>query len=282
MTEPTTPENPENPETPDEYRTRFGNESAEQLNRNTAARAAAYLLPHLKPGQRVLDYGCGPGRISVELARAVAPGGAIHCLDVDEAQVEPARALAASQGLDNLIFHVADVRSIPCEDDYFDVAHGNDVLARIPDTEAALAEIMRTLKPGGLIACRELICESCFTYPDLGVMRQSWDIVEDIIATDGGHPQMGKELKGHLAAAGFVDIRISGAFGVFATPAEMAAIHQLVHQWLLAPEVTETALSYGAGTEELFRRIGEACDRWLEHPAALCVLAYGEALAVKP
>ena len=275
MTQPTTSGTPD-------YTLGFSDEHVEQMSRSTVANSAPYLLPHLKPGQRVLDLGCGPGSVSVGLARGVMPGGELHGVDMAESQVELARALAAAQGLSGLAFHVADVINLPFEDGSFDVVHGHDILAHVPDTRAVLSEAMRVLKPGGLLGCRELVCESCYTYPDFGVMRESWNIFEDIIATDGGHPQMGKELKRHLAEAGFADIRITGAFDIYGRPQEVAFIYQLVHTWLLAPEITETALSYGAGTEELFRRIGEAYDRWRDHPGALCALAFGEALAVKP
>ena len=45
-----------------------------RLERRTAARSAAFLLPHLRPGMRLLDFGCGPGSITVGLAGVVAPG----------------------------------------------------------------------------------------------------------------------------------------------------------------------------------------------------------------
>jgi ubiquinone/menaquinone biosynthesis C-methylase UbiE len=48
-----------------------------QLTRRTAAREGAFFLPHLRPGMRVLDCGCGPGSITVGLAAAVAPGQAV-------------------------------------------------------------------------------------------------------------------------------------------------------------------------------------------------------------
>ena len=281
MTQARTPGTPE-PGTPD-YTIGFSDEQAEHLSRsNTVATSAAYLLPHLKPGQRVLDFGCGPGSISVGLARAVAPGGEVHCVDMAESQVELARALADAQGLDNLRFYVGDVTNLPFEDGYFDVAHGHDILAHVPDTGAVLGEVERTLKSGGLIACRELIGESCYTYPDFGILRKSWDIFEDVVATDGGHPQMGKELKTHLARAGFADVRTAGSFHSYGAPEEVEFIHKFVQRWLLSPELTETVLSYGAGTEELFRLLEEGYDRWKEHPGAVCAVAFGEALAVKP
>ena len=275
MTQSTTPGTPD-------YTIGFSDEAVQQLSRNTAATSAAYLLPHLKPGQRVLDFGCGPGSISVGLAQAVSPGGELHCLDMEESQVELVRALAAAQGLENVRFHVADVTDLPVEDGFFDVVHGHDVVAHVPDTRAVMAEVRRTLKPGGLVACREMICESCFMYPDFGILRKAWDIYEDVVTTDGGHPQMGKELKTHLAEAGFAGIRIRATFDTYETPDDVAFVHGLIHQWLLAPGMTEAALNYGAGTEELFRSLAVGIDRWRDHPGALCAIAFGEALAFKP
>ena len=121
MTQPMTPGTPD-------YAIGFSDEQVEHLIQRNTVKSAAYLLPHLKPGQRVLDLGCGPGSISVGLAPAVAPGGELHCVDMAESQIELARALATSQGLDNTGFHVADVTNLPFEDGYFDVAHGHDIL----------------------------------------------------------------------------------------------------------------------------------------------------------
>ena len=249
--------------------------------RATAETSAAHLLPYLRPGLRVLDFGCGPGTISVGLANAVEPGE-IHGVDMDESQIERARSVAASQGQDNAIFHVGDVTALEFQDNFFDVAHCRSVLMHVPDTAAVLSEVKRVLKPGGIIACREMICESAFTHPDFGVMRRSWDMFEDLVLTDDGHPQMGKELKNHILEAGFVNIRMSASFSVYHSPEQIASIHRLISQWLLSPEVTEAAIRYGASSENLAKDLRAAYDRWKEHPAALFAFAYGESVANKP
>ena len=93
--------------TPD-YTMGFSEEMMEALRRYTAENSAAYLLKLLKPGLRVLDFGCGPGTISIGLARAVAPAE-LHGVDMDEPTVELARAVATGTGVDNAVFHVEDV-----------------------------------------------------------------------------------------------------------------------------------------------------------------------------
>ena len=60
------------------YTIGYDEEILKTLNLRSAATHAAHLLPHLMPGMRVLDFGCGPGTISVGLAKAVPPLAAVH------------------------------------------------------------------------------------------------------------------------------------------------------------------------------------------------------------
>ena len=70
----------------------FGMEMLEALRRYTAEANAKHLLPYLRPGLRVLDFGCGPGAISVGLAKVVDPGE-MHGVDMEASQIEVARAV---------------------------------------------------------------------------------------------------------------------------------------------------------------------------------------------
>ena len=175
---------PESP-TPD-YAISYGEGFTQVERLHTAEANAAYLLPLLRPGLRVLDFGCGSGDISVGLAKAIAPGE-LHGVDLEEAQIELARSLAGPAGLGNAIFHVGDVTALPFQDGFFDVAHCHNTLTYVPDTQAALAEVKRVLKPGGLIACREMICGPASSIPTWGLWgprgtcsRTCWPLTTDI------------------------------------------------------------------------------------------------------
>ena len=259
----------------------YGEEMIQTLMRRNAETNAAYLLPHLKPGLRVLDVGCGPGNISVGLAQAVAPGE-LYGIDREQSPVDLARVLAGALQCENATFQVGDAARLPFDDGFFDVVHFHDVLMHIPDTQAALAEATRVLKPGGVIGCREIVSESSFTYPDYGVMGKSWEALEDVITTDGGHPQMGKDLKAQLALAGFTGARITASLEIYSTPEEIEFIYGFVSQSFLSRDMTETALHYGATTVELAESIAEAYERWKDDPGAVCGVAFGEAVAYKP
>ena len=266
--------------TPD-YMVGFGSGALRSLQRYTAATNAAYLLPCLRPGLRVLDFGCGPGSISVGLARAVAPGE-LHGVDMEASQIELAKSAARDHGQDNAIFQVGDVTDLPFEDGFFDVAHCHNVLMHVPDTRAALAEVLRVLKPGGVVGCREMIYGSSFTRPDLDGGRRMWDVQEDLLTAADGHPQMGRNLKNAMLEAGFVNVRASASFDMYSSPEDVEFAHNLLMEWLLSPEITEAAIQYGAATRQLCGDIRVALERWRVHPGAIIGVAFGEAVAGKP
>lgn len=268
------------PGTPD-YTMGYSEEFLQALLRYTAKTHAAYLLPYLKPGLRILDFGCGPGTISMGLAEAVDPGE-LHGIDMEPSQIELAKYFAARDGRDNTTYHVGDVLDLPFDDEFFDVAHCCNVLQHVPDTQAVLREVTRVLKPGGLVASREMISESCFTHPDFGVIRRAWDMFEDLLAADEGHPQMGKDMKTHFVEAGFANIQVGASFDTYSTPDEVAFIYGLALQWFLSPEITEAAIKYGASTPELCEAIGVAYEKWKDHPGAFAAVAQGEVIARKP
>ena len=204
------------------------------------------------------------------------------------AQFIPGPKLALSEVLGrgewtgNAIFHVGDTTDLPFEDGFFDVAHCHAVLMSVPDTSAVLAEVKRVLKPGGVIGCRELICGSCFTHPDFGVLRRSWDMFDDLLASDDGHPQMGKDLKASLLKAGFNNVRATASIEVYSAQEDIEFIQTVAMGWLLSPEIMEAAVKYGAATEELCNGIRHAYDKWREHSGAILGIAFGEAVANKP
>ena len=79
------------------YTMGYSDDFQKLLRRRNAQTSAAHLLPHLEPGMRVLDFGCGPGTISVGLAEAVSPGE-FFGVDMEASQIEIAQAAAEAGG----------------------------------------------------------------------------------------------------------------------------------------------------------------------------------------
>lgn len=260
---------------------------SEALLRIMRARSAAdwcrYLTPHLKPGLRALDVGCGPGSISAGLAQAIAPGE-LRGIDVAPSQVEEAASAAAERGLSNAEFSVADATALPFEDGRFDIVHCSDTLAFVPDAAAALDEMKRVLKPGGVLGCREIIMDAFLIHPDPEPkpLTRGYAVFADVLEADGGHPQMGKDLAGYMERAGFADIRVSAAFDTFSGPERLKLMYDLGQEWYFTDDVALPAMQYGAANADMLDEIRQARDRWYRSTGAMAAFAYGEALAVRP
>src|SRR3569833_1420898 len=105
----------------------------------------------LRAGQVVVDYGCGPGGLMLELARRIGPEGHVHGVDLNAEFTKRARTALAREGFEGrtTVHHVSDDR-VPLEDLSVDRLICKNVLEYVPDVAAALAEFHRVLKPGGI------------------------------------------------------------------------------------------------------------------------------------
>ena len=263
------------------YTMGYSEEFLRLLDRRSAQSHAAHLLPHLKPGLRVLDFGCGPGTITVGLANLVEPGE-VHGIDLEESQIGLARSATQAGGHDNVTFHVGDVTDLPFEDGSFNVAHCHAVLMHVPDTRAVLSEVKRVLKPGGLISSREMFVTSSFLEPSDENTDAAWATFGRLLAANGGHPQMGRELKSTFLEAGFSDIETSASFDFFGSAADVVFFHAFIIDWFYSPRVIGAATKYGLATQQQFDEWRGALDDWKERPGATGAISFGEAIARKP
>jgi SAM-dependent methyltransferase len=113
----------------------------------------------LRPGERGLDVGCGPGRLTLPAARRVGPEGAIVALDIQPEMLTYVQHHADREGLSNISFRLADIssdRNLP-EANSFDRAWLVTVLGEIPNRLAALCNIHQLLREGGVLSITEII-----------------------------------------------------------------------------------------------------------------------------
>jgi cyclopropane fatty-acyl-phospholipid synthase-like methyltransferase len=110
----------------------------------------------LNPGMRVVDIGCGPGRLTVRIAKEVGPTGDVVAMDVDPRALREAEKRAIAAGQKNIHFILAGAGEGKLGQSRFDRAVLVAVLGEITNRSAAMAEILGALKPGGLLSITEV------------------------------------------------------------------------------------------------------------------------------
>lgn len=111
----------------------------------------------LSAGLRVLDAGCGAGRLSIPIAQIIGPRGAVLAVDIQPKMLALARSRAGAAGVSNIDFLLAGLGEGKLPASSFDRALLVTVLGEIPDRLAALREICSALRPGGFLLVKEIV-----------------------------------------------------------------------------------------------------------------------------
>jgi len=126
-------------------------------------------LLDLSPGLSVLDLGCGPGADLRSMADAVTTAGRVVGVDIEQKMVDAANARFHDHS--HVEIHLADGHALPFEDNTFDRARMDRALQHVADPSTVLSELLRVLKPGGLLRIGEPDWDSLVVDGDLEMNR---------------------------------------------------------------------------------------------------------------
>jgi SAM-dependent methyltransferase len=157
-------------------------------------------IASLRPGQTVLDLGCGAGFDAFLAARAVGPAGRVVGVDMTPEMLQKARANLARGGHGNVEFRLGEIEHLPVADASVDVVISNCVVNLSPDKPRVFAEAFRVLKPAGRLAISDIVA----LRPLSAELRADLELHTGCVA---GAATIA-ELEAMLAAAGFVDVRV--------------------------------------------------------------------------
>ena len=244
----------------------------------TAENSAAYLLPHLRPGLSLLDVGSGPGTITVDLARAVAPGRVIG-VDASVEAVELARRAAADVSDVAVNFDVADVDDLPFDDASFDVVHAHQVLQHLADPVAALLEMARVCRPDGLVAVRDADYAAMTWHPADPLLDEWLRVYRTVARGAGAEPDAGRRLLAWAREAGLGDVAPSASVWCFATPEDRAWWGGLWADRMRHSRVAELAREHHGVTEADLDAVAAAWRRWSTAEGGWFAVLHGELLA---
>ncbi len=173
---------------------------------------AALLAPaEIEAGQTVVDYGCGPGMLAIELARRVGEQGWVHGVDINEMFIERAAKNAAAEGVGGRIrFHCIEASELPLEDASVDRIICKNVLEYVDDIGATFKEFRRALKPGGRLHAIDSDWGMLVVEP-IGTERLAEIFAAASIAYKT--PLVGRMLYGLMREAGFQEVRVKMVAG---------------------------------------------------------------------
>jgi ubiquinone/menaquinone biosynthesis C-methylase UbiE len=243
----------------------------------TADDSAAYLLPLLAPGMSLLDVGCGPGSVTLDLAAAVAPSVVVG-IEPGEGVLATAHAAAAARGDVTTRFEQADVMDLPYADASFDVVHAHQVLQHLADPVGALREMRRVCRPGGLVAVRDADYAAMTWWPPTEGMTAWLSTYRELAHANGAEPDAGRRLLSWALEAGLQDVTGSASTWCYATAESRGWWSESWQARAMQSAFADQALEAGRSREDLeayaagWREWGAAPDGWF-------VVVHGEVLA---
>jgi ubiquinone/menaquinone biosynthesis C-methylase UbiE len=241
----------------------------------TAENSAGYLLPYLRPGDDLLDVGCGPGTITADLAQRVAPGRVVG-LDQVDGVLAQARAVATERGLTTVDLTAGDVHALEFPDGTFDVVHAHQVLQHVSDPVAALREMRRVCRPGGVVAARDSDYASFVWYPHNPVLTEWLALYRALARMNGGEPDAARHLLSWAQHAGFADVTATASTWCFATPADRAWWGGMWSERVIASGIADQAVQSGLATPEDLARMSTAWQEWSDAADGWFALLHGE------
>ncbi len=257
----------------------YGDEHRAFLSIRTAEREAAFFLPFIRPGMRLLDCGCGQGALTTSLAERLAPSEVIG-IDREPSQVDAARAWAKAKGAGNVHFELGDAYALEYPDASFDAVFAYAVLEHLREPMRSLREMRRVLKPGGVVGLCDPDYGARLVAPEVPGPAELLDLMRRFSEVNGS-PYYARHQRGYLLEAGFVRAE---AFAL-ATGGGNTQRLQFVYDSMLKPTLeairpwlVEHDLVTGARLDELLLQ----AEAWVARPDAFLGLAQCAAVAWAP
>jgi ubiquinone/menaquinone biosynthesis C-methylase UbiE len=238
----------------------------------TVENSAAYLVPFLRPGLDLLDVGCGPGSITQDFATRVAPGR-VCGLDRSAEVLDAAR-----RDHPGVEFTAGDVYDLPFEDESWDVVHAHQLLQHLADPVAALKQMHRVVRPGGLVAVRDSDYATFTWYPVSEPLQRWLRLYQEIARANGGDPDAGRRLLAWAHQAGFTRVDTSASAWCFAIAEQRSWWGGLWADRTTRSAIAEQAQREGRARAEDLAFMAEAWRDWAAAPDGWFAVVHGEVI----
>jgi len=259
----------------------FSSDALDFFADRRAATHAKFLLPFINSGLRLLDCGCGPGTITLDLAELVSPGKVIG-IDISPAQIEVAKSLQIQRKLRNIRFELGDVNKLKFPSESFDIVFAHGVIEYLEDPIHAFKELHRVLSKDGILAVRHADWGGFLLAPENDDVELFFDLFRQLMVHDGGNLSFGRNQISYLRKAGFNKVQVSASYDCW-TPSpditQKVAVYMASH--CLSNEFMKPVLELKLADKSTLEKISEAFLEWGKNPDAFAAEAWAEAIAFK-
>jgi ubiquinone/menaquinone biosynthesis C-methylase UbiE len=248
-------------------------------NQRAASVYADFLVPHLTPDSRLVDLGCGDGELTLDLAGSVAH---VTGVDVDQDELDTARRAADELGITNASFVPGDVGSLDIPDDSVDVVLSHSMLEAVAAPDAAVVEMARIVKPGGVVAAASVEYGGLvLAGPHADVLRRFYAIREQLWLVEGSDPYLGRRLRGLLLSAGLTDVVASSKYVSYGTTELVREFGRGRAEDCRDDWYVDSARQHGLATSADLEAMRTAWLEWSDAPTSYAAFCWCRALGRK-
>ncbi len=243
----------------------------------TVENSAAYLAPYLHSGTTVLDVGCGPGTITIDIAAIVSPAKVVG-VDASEQVIQRATEIAAERDVDNVEFVVGNAYELDYEDESFDVVHAHQVLQHLSDPVRVLREFRRVRTADGIVAARDVDYGACFWFPDSEGLDRWLELIRAVYRSNNTEPDAGRRLKSWARSAGYAEIDSTASVWGFNSEADREWWGSMWETRILQSALAVDAIDAGLAHQDDLIDISRAWRDWINEPDGWLAMPHGEVI----
>ena len=237
------------------------------MQRGTVCRSAKPILIRISQRPPSINTLC---QFTADLAKRLAPGTACG-IDLSTDVIDAAR-----RDYPGVAFAAADVYYLPFHDASWDVVHAHQVLQHLSQPVAALKEMQRVVRPGGIVAARDSDYATFTWYPASAGLDRWLSLYQEIARENGGEPDAGRRLLSWAEEAGFTRVQTSASAWCFATPEERSWWGGLWADRITTSAIAEQALNEGRASAEELAAMAQAWRTWTATDGGWFAVMHGE------